>query len=370
MNRLDSGWMTTSTQQLYNALSDDCEVEAVLSRFYAQTAQDAVLARVYHRLQFHGNSRRFAGSLTPSEVRSAIAQEAMDCETDHFLAGSDIPSDDCAPAPLHAALRDQLLQTFTHCSLHTLLDFDDLRTRDDEDADDVPMSVTWSPDSMCELLAKHCSPRTSCSSGTDSSHIRQLSGLRPLASRVLEIVQSSFTNATYHSVSEVLLSEIEPCTPEVRLKTVKNVRRRIYDAINVMVAVGIFKRDGDCISVSHPRSSGERRTLRSQLERKKAKLRALASTYQLLHNLCQRNQRDHAPPADRLPLPFLVLATPDRTDVSVRHTQIRIATDACNQFVRVKTSTQVTLLGDLNALQRLRLPRFLSLPSAVTALCE
>ena len=144
----------------------------------------------------------------------------------------------------------------------------------------------------------------------------------------------------------------------------------MYDAINVMVAAGVFERSGDCISVTQRNEPTSSDSLRTRLQAKKARLRALASTYQCLKSLTIRNEKHPAAAGDRLPLPFLVVAMPDRPGVTVTYIQIRIVTDPTNRCINLKASSPCSLFGDLDVLHRLRLPRLAVLPDPVPSLYE
>jgi len=82
-------------------------------------------------------------------------------------------------------------------------------------------------------------------------------GLKVLSVRVHEIVCEKF-KSTYKEVADLLINELalngkletsgmKPNKESVKLrktKDEKNVRRRVYDALNVLIAAGIIKKEG------------------------------------------------------------------------------------------------------------------------------
>ena len=116
----------------------------------------------------------------------------------------------------------------------------------------------------------------------------------------------------------------------------KNIRRRVYDALNVLMAMGIISKEKKEITWNGL-PTAERQDLdvlqsemdyrRYQLQHKKEALKELLTQQVCFRNLVLRNHDvSQPPPDDKIPLPFIVVNTNssaviqcdmsrDRTDV-------------------------------------------------------
>ena len=63
-------------------------------------------------------------------------------------------------------------------------------------------------------------------------------GLKEISNRVREIIKRVGTTS-YKEISDEIVSEIN----EKNIKDEKNIRRRIYDSLNVMKSMKFFKKD-------------------------------------------------------------------------------------------------------------------------------
>ncbi|CAA6666558.1 unnamed protein product [Spirodela intermedia] len=130
-------------------------------------------------------------------------------------------------------------------------------------------------------------------------------GLRQFSMKVCEKVQSK-GRTTYNEVADELVAEFaDPSgslsSPDQQQYDEKNIRRRVYDALNVLMAMDIISKDKKEIQWKGlPRTSlndieelryAERTALRSRIEKKAAYLRELEEQYAGLQNLVERNER-------------------------------------------------------------------------------
>jgi hypothetical protein len=82
-------------------------------------------------------------------------------------------------------------------------------------------------------------PPTVRSKKLSSNHTRNSNfGLKEISKKVKEIVKK-LKQATYKQISDVIVNEIN----EKDSKDEKNIRRRIYDSLNVMKAMNLFRKD-------------------------------------------------------------------------------------------------------------------------------
>jgi len=132
------------------------------------------------------------------------------------------------------------------------------------------------------------------------------------------ITYQDLASSLIKSVHEILTvpGEGTPLSPEED----KTLRRRIYDVINVLIAMGLVDKDQNMLSwTSVPNSTErdyvildkERRDLLKRISDKRAQLRELMMQTTAVHNLAERNRKrsKDVDPENRLPLPFVVVST-------------------------------------------------------------
>lgn len=158
-------------------------------------------------------------------------------------------------------------------------------------------------------------------------------GLRQFSMKVCEKVESK-GRTTYNEVADELVTEFaDPNnnlgTPDQQQYDEKNIRRRVYDALNVLMAMDIISKDKKEIQWKGlPRTSlsdieelkTERAGLRSRIEKKAAYLEELEEQYIGLENLIQRNEKLYGSgnaPSGGVALPFILVQTRPHATVEV-----------------------------------------------------
>ncbi|CAA0812830.1 Transcription factor-like protein DPB [Striga hermonthica] len=158
-------------------------------------------------------------------------------------------------------------------------------------------------------------------------------GLRQFSMKVCEKVESK-GRTTYNEVADELVAEFtDPsnnvATPDQQQYDEKNIRRRVYDALNVLMAMDIISKDKKEIQWKGlPRTSlsdleelkTERLGLRSRIEKKAAYLAELEEQYIGLQNLIQRNEQLYGSgnaPSGGVALPFILVQTRPHATVEV-----------------------------------------------------
>ncbi|KAL6976210.1 hypothetical protein U1Q18_025001 [Sarracenia purpurea var. burkii] len=148
-------------------------------------------------------------------------------------------------------------------------------------------------------------------------------GLRQFSMKVCEKVESK-GRTTYNEVADELVAEFaDPSnslsSPDQQLYDEKNIRRRVYDALNVLMAMDIISKDKKEIQWKGlPRTSlndieelkTERLGLRSRIEKKAAYLQELEEQFVGLQNLIQRNEQLYSSgnsPSGGVALPFILV---------------------------------------------------------------
>ncbi|XP_077204891.1 transcription factor Dp-2 [Paroedura picta] len=155
-------------------------------------------------------------------------------------------------------------------------------------------------------------------------------GLRHFSMKVCEKVQRKGTTS-YNEVADELVSEFTNCNSHLATGSAydqKNIRRRVYDALNVLMAMNIISKEKKEIRwIGLPTNSAqecqnleiEKQRRIEQIKQKRAQLQELLLQQIAFKNLVQRNQQNEqqnqSPPSlnSTLQLPFLIINTSKRT---------------------------------------------------------
>ena len=179
------------------------------------------------------------------------------------------------------------------------------------------------------------SPRSQSKSGNPKfkSHLQNSRntafGLKEISKRVMEIIKQS-GQTTYKAISDQIVNEIN----EKSLKDEKNIRRRIYDSLNVMKSMKLFHRDKnsktimwnydqefDPLNEIDNKNEGDEKNneckedskniieLKKAIKEKKEKCALLNKELKGLKNVLERNNREDAnvPENNKLYFPFIVI---------------------------------------------------------------
>ncbi|KAJ0806101.1 putative transcription factor E2F-DP family [Helianthus annuus] len=158
-------------------------------------------------------------------------------------------------------------------------------------------------------------------------------GLRQFSMKVCEKVESK-GRTTYNEVADELVAEFSDPgdgdqAPDQKQYDEKNIRRRVYDALNVLMAMDIISKDKKEIQWRGlPRTSlndieelkSERLALKNRIEKKKAYLGELEDQRVGLQNLIKRNEQLYSSgntPSGGVALPFILVQTRPHATVEV-----------------------------------------------------
>lgn len=157
-------------------------------------------------------------------------------------------------------------------------------------------------------------------------------GLRHFSMKVCEKVQRKGVT-TYNEVADELVAEFSSgdnhISPnEAHVYDQKNIRRRVYDALNVLMAMNIISKEKKEIKwIGLPTNSAqecqnlevERQRRLERIKQKQSQLQELILQQIAFKNLVQRNrqteQQTNRPPADNsvIHLPFIIINTSKKT---------------------------------------------------------
>ena len=207
-----------------------------------------------------------------------------------------------------------------------------------ENSDDYPSN---NPQNSLSFHSKNPNPHIS--PPKFKSHLQNSRntafGLKEISKRVMDIIKQS-GQTTYRAISDQIVNEIN----EKSLKDEKNIRRRIYDSLNVMKSMKLFNRDSnsktimwnyeqefDPLNEIENKNEGDEKNndckidsgyiveLKKDIKEKKEKVILLSKELQGLKNVLERNKREdeNVPENKKLYFPFIVIEFPNNKDPKV-----------------------------------------------------
>ena len=195
-------------------------------------------------------------------------------------------------------------------------------------------------------------------------------GLKEISKRVMEIIKQS-GKTTYKAISDQIVNEIN----EKSSKDEKNIRRRIYDSLNVMKSMKLFQKDKGSKTImwnydqeidplneienknefneknkENKIDSGDIASLKKEIKEKNKKLDLLRKELIGLKNVLERNARENnkVPEEEKLYFPFIVIEFPTNKDPKINVALNDNKTKAHFGFDEV-----ISMYGDLDAVSKI-----------------
>ena len=232
-----------------------------------------------------------------------------------------------------------------------------------------PQISTYSDNSESSSQSQEDSPKNS--GQKVKSHLQSSRntafGLKEISKRVMDIIKQSGTT-TYKAISDQIVNEIN----EKSSKDEKNIRRRIYDSLNVMKSMKLFRRDKNSKNIlwnydqeldplnenenkndfneKNKIDSGDIATLKKEIKEKRNKLDLLKMELIGLKNVLERNARENnkVPEDQKLYFPFIVIEFPANKDPKINVALNDNKTKAHFGFDEV-----ISMYGDLDAVSKI-----------------
>ncbi|CAM4556423.1 unnamed protein product [Leuciscus chuanchicus] len=189
-------------------------------------------------------------------------------------------------------------------------------------------------------------------------------GLRHFSMKVCEKVQKKGTTS-YNEVADELVSEFTHASSlmpaDSQAYDQKNIRRRVYDALNVLMAMNIISKEKKEIRwIGLPTNSAqecrnlelEKQKRLERIRQKRAQLEELILQQIAFKNLVQRNQANEVssqstpPPGSVIQLPFIILNTDVRTVIDCS-----ISSDKCEYLFNFDNTFEIH--DDVEILKRM-----------------
>ncbi|EFC41842.1 predicted protein [Naegleria gruberi] len=160
---------------------------------------------------------------------------------------------------------------------------------------------------------------TSSNAGSSSRGSR--GGLRHFSFKVCELVQRKKTTTINDVADELVQAELQD---EDSKSDDKNIRRRVYDALNVLMALNIISKDKKEIKwkglpVDSQKECEALNQIKLQrlemIQKKTQQLQELEKQHRSLSSLCQRNSSMNFAESKRIELPFIIVHTSKSTQI-------------------------------------------------------
>ncbi|KAF4086165.1 hypothetical protein AMELA_G00103090 [Ameiurus melas] len=208
-----------------------------------------------------------------------------------------------------------------------------------------------------------------CSSDSSSSKRmkkvdKKGKGLRHFSMKVCEKVQMKGTTS-YNEVADELVAEFTHASnlaaTDCQAYDQKNIRRRVYDALNVLMAMNIISKEKKEIRwIGLPTNSAqecrnlelEKQKRLERIQQKRSQLEELILQQIAFKNLVKRNQANEAasksrpPPGSVIQLPFIILNTDVRTVIDCS-----ISSDKCEYLFNFDNMFEIH--DDIEILKRM-----------------
>ena len=183
------------------------------------------------------------------------------------------------------------------------------------DLDIYPLSPLHFEECSLETLWNQPAPQNIFTEQLALDPLKNRNGLKNLSWQIKRIVEGQDL-MTYSKVADELIVGLELPQDKVTLKDEKNIRRRVYDALNVLVAAGVFLKQGKYVTA--PKSEDLYQLRESEnILRKRKKLKQLVDTCAATKNLYERN-RMHNKNCQSVFYPLSVVTAQKKTKYNVR----------------------------------------------------
>lgn len=194
-------------------------------------------------------------------------------------------------------------------------------------------------------------------------------GLKEISNRVREIIKRVGTTS-YKEISDEIVNEIN----EKNTKDEKNIRRRIYDSLNVMKSMKLFKKDKATKKIVwnffNEKTTNQINTLcdgennedggmfdkiskmKQEINTKKNKLNILQKQLECLNTILDRNKKnENYDEGKRIYFPFIIIEFPEKSHN--QENKIKVAMNETKTQAHFAFDSSNKLYGDLDAILKI-----------------
>ncbi|CAG9319375.1 unnamed protein product [Blepharisma stoltei] len=220
------------------------------------------------------------------------------------------------------------------------------------------LSTMWSEGQAPQI------PTQPSTVSSPSAHFpRSRNGLKSISWKVKDIVERQ-GSTSYKSVADELLSELN--IPTTATKDEKNIRRRVYDALNVLIAADVLCKNGRFVEIKHKNKENFSCDSESVIEKRKI-LQELVEKVGSMKGLINRNMKKSKPQAI-LKVPFVVLLTDSPIE---RDLKLEMKVSSRGIDANVKFDKPFEVLTSYEVITKLCLHNhYADLPTEVLRICK
>jgi Transcription factor DP/E2F/DP family winged-helix DNA-binding domain len=343
--------------------------EQVLLKYSYLLGKDVSLMQIYLDLGFCLKSNTFARPVKTQEVLNLLSQEygLLQYNVDSWVGAAVASSDQ------DTEIRQELLNFFYQKKINEIASTVDVGL---EIPDGSACNSHWqfstpqktdlfftpklnksikspSTKTTWNLTSTPISPGFSEESKTETP--KSAKGLKHLTTLVKHFVRKQ-QPSSFKSVGVKLIEELIISSGPERVKEEKNIRRRFYDAINILIAAEVLEKDGRNVYWKEKWESVETESIKNDLfikrkkvEEKKKELQSVLNKFLAIKQLIYRNSKStNSKPAIRFP--FIVVSTPDNPKNTM---SIKINPEATS--LHLKSAQLLSLFGDMDILLSLNM---------------
>lgn len=326
--------------------------ETVLLKYISTLPSDPTLCEIFKSLGYCEISEQFLRVPSLLEALSQIKNYYEVNSTEYYECLND-------NWDVTRGIKEEFLKTYYDNKLQDLSDAFELGLNPFESEESSLNSLWTTP--PAKKLAESIS--------TEESTPRNCRGLKLLTTKVKHIIYSKGF-FSYKEVSDELVKELEISDGLDRVKEEKNILRRVYDALNVLIASEVVVKKGKKYVWQHSVSDQNEITKklikkqRKRLEAKREALQGVVGRYIAVNKMLDRNSQNHD--NEVIKFPFIIVATEEHPENSVRMESNKAHTEISMRFKK-----EIQLYGDIEVLLKLQIPTDCKkIPSEVISLLK
>ncbi|CAG9331680.1 Dp_5 [Blepharisma stoltei] len=354
-------------KSLIKDLQNSHDTSDVLKSYIPHLSSDTSLYYIFLNLGYLPHQGAFNKPLTVIDVIAQITSEYQDPMQDEL--GSITPSSSqYSPKPwdISRGVREEFLKTFYENRIYDISEAYDLGLRNYDESDpldfeDNSLSSMWTstpcmtpvPVYKPTIASTPLSPKVPYS---EQSTPRMGKGLKMLSVRVKDIISRNGFSS-YKEVADELILELNRAEGFNSDKDGKNILRRVYDALNVLIASDVLRKEGKRYfwkgmkSVVIPNENFKIKNsldeAKKRIETKKKSLKQLSYKYLSIKSLINRNKK-FIMSREIIRFPFIIVATEEE-----KAKNIHIDCSKGNTEVSIKLQKKYYCFEDSDILMKL-----------------
>lgn len=294
----EPGGQTLAYFQVLQAVQHSADLRSALLEYAHLRHSDSRIAELYRTAGYSPGRQTFEHTPQRDSAMRVLMEKDEEWPADEHW-------------DVHRGLIEEMNRTCVETGLYELENASSEFLDYTEDVKAVPMAPFWREGQFSSPQAFR--PRS------ENATPRSSRGLKRLSRRVKEVVQERATS-TYKDVAEDLIRELDPTETPDKEKEEKNIRRRVYDALNVLIAAGVMGKRGKLVvwrgaelCYQPPTESQER--YQNSVYEKRRQLQELVEQYSSLKALIDRNKRKAG--TDRVYLPASLVTSTGKAHISM-----------------------------------------------------